>query len=71
MGVGVGVGVGVLVGDPPPRKLEVMYIKDWITIQDVGGSKGFRAICALRKPYLGIDDTLNFDPYQSCGLAAL
>ena len=46
-------------------------MKDWVTIQDVGGSKGFRGICALRVPYLGMDDTLNVDPYQSCRLAAL
>ena len=48
-----------------------MNINDWVTIQDIGGSYGFREIYALRVPYLGIDDTLKFDPYQSCRLAAL
>ena len=28
-----------------------MYINDWVTIQDIGGSKGFRGICNLRAPF--------------------
>ena len=28
-----------------------MHINDWVTIQVVGGSKGFRGICALRVPF--------------------
>ena len=31
-----------------------MYINDWVTIQDIGGYKGFRGICALRVPFFAL-----------------
>ena len=29
----------------------IWNINDWVTFQDIGGSKGFRGICALRVPF--------------------
>ena len=29
----------------------IWNINDWVTIEDIGGSKGFRGICALRAPF--------------------
>ena len=33
-----------------------MYINNWVMIQDIGGSKGFRGFFALRVPFFALSE---------------
>ena len=48
------------------RKQELMYINDWVMIQDIGRSKGFRGICSLRVPFSGFTCISNIPFFSAC-----